>query len=304
MNDDAGASSASGARARRDAERLRDRGDGVQDARVAAEGGGGRQPPEGPDRQLDVLQLAALHRQVGPQAVRQAVRRPRQVRRGDQRQLGVLREGPPAAAAGSGRSAATSSRSPTTWPPSGCASGYVAPIDYKNVPNAENLVSNLRSVPYDPKRQFTLPWQSGAIGIGYDIKQTGGELKSLEALFDPKYKGKVTMLAEQYDSAGTVLLMKGKDPTKATVDEQLERDRGDREGQRRRPVPALHRQRLHDGPDQGQHRDRARLLRRPRAAAVRQPEPALRLPRGGRDALHRQHDAAARRRASRTRPRR
>ncbi len=101
-------------------------------------------------------------------------------------------------------------------------SGYVSPIDYKNVPNAKNLVSNLRSVPYDPKRQFSLPWQSGAIGLGYDIKQTGGELKSMDALFDPKYKGKVTMLAEQYDSAGSVLLMKGKDPTKATVDDQLE----------------------------------------------------------------------------------
>ncbi len=100
-------------------------------------------------------------------------------------------------------------------------SGYVSPIDYKNVPNAKNLVSNLRSVPYDPKRQFSLPWQSGAIGLGYDIKQTGGELKSLEALFDPKYKGKVTMLAEQYDSAGSVLLMQGKDPTQATVDDQL-----------------------------------------------------------------------------------
>lgn len=100
-------------------------------------------------------------------------------------------------------------------------SGYVTPIDYKNVPNAKNLVTNLRSVPYDPKRQFSLPWQSGAIGLGYDIRQTGGELKSIAALFDPKYKGRVTMLSEQYDSAGTVLLGMGKDPTKATVDDQL-----------------------------------------------------------------------------------
>ena len=55
-------------------------------------------PPEGADRQLDVLQLAALHRQEGPQDLRQALRRARQVRRGHQRQRRVLRQGPPAAA--------------------------------------------------------------------------------------------------------------------------------------------------------------------------------------------------------------
>ncbi len=100
-------------------------------------------------------------------------------------------------------------------------SGWVTPFDAKNVPNKKNLVSNLQTAPYDPDRQFTLPWQSGAIGLGYDIRQTGGELKSLESLFDPKYKGKVTMLSEQYDSAGSVLLLMGKDPTKASVDDQL-----------------------------------------------------------------------------------
>ncbi|MEA2168311.1 MAG: spermidine/putrescine transport system substrate-binding protein [Solirubrobacteraceae bacterium] len=100
-------------------------------------------------------------------------------------------------------------------------SGYVTPIDLGNVPNHKNLVPNLKSVPYDPKRQFTLPWQSGAIGLGYDIRQTGGELTSSKALFDPKYKGRVTMFSEHYDSAGTVLLMQGKDPTKATLDDQL-----------------------------------------------------------------------------------
>ena len=74
------------------------------------------QPPQDRDRRLDVLELAALHRQEGHQGLQQEVRRQVQVRRGDQRQLRVLREGPPAARAGHSRSAATSSRRPTTWP--------------------------------------------------------------------------------------------------------------------------------------------------------------------------------------------
>ena len=85
-------------RARRRARRVRRRAGRGREGRQGQAGRRARQPPEDHDRQLDVLQLAALHRQEGPQAVRQAVRRPRQVHRGDQRQLRVLREGPPAAA--------------------------------------------------------------------------------------------------------------------------------------------------------------------------------------------------------------
>ena len=44
---------------------------------------------------------------------------------------------------------------------------YVEPLDKKNMPNVvNNLVDNLKSVPYDKKRDFTVPWQSGAVGLG------------------------------------------------------------------------------------------------------------------------------------------
>jgi spermidine/putrescine transport system substrate-binding protein len=99
--------------------------------------------------------------------------------------------------------------------------GYVTPIDKANVPNSSNLVDELKSINYDPKREFTLPWQSGAIGIGYDPKKTGRELKSVKDLFDPKFKGRVTMLSEPYDSACTVLLGDGIDASKATIDQIL-----------------------------------------------------------------------------------
>ena len=58
-------------------------------------------------------------------------------------------------------------------------------------------------------------------GIGYNIKKTGRELKSVKDLFDPKFKGRVTMLSEPYDSASTVLLGDGVDASKATIDQIL-----------------------------------------------------------------------------------
>jgi spermidine/putrescine transport system substrate-binding protein len=99
--------------------------------------------------------------------------------------------------------------------------GYTEPIDKKNVPNFSNLVDNLKTINYDPKRAYTLPWQSGATSIGYNIKKTGRELKSIKDLFDPKFKGKVTMLSEPYDSASAVLLGDGVDASKASLDQLL-----------------------------------------------------------------------------------
>jgi spermidine/putrescine transport system substrate-binding protein len=115
---------------------------------------------------------------------------------------------------------------------------YVEPIDKKNVPNAANMTDNLKSINYDPERNYSMPWQSGAIGVGYNIKKTGRELKSVKDLFDPKFKGRVTMLSEPYDSANTVLLGDGVDASKATIDQILgaieKIDKANRDGQFRR----------------------------------------------------------------------
>jgi spermidine/putrescine transport system substrate-binding protein len=97
--------------------------------------------------------------------------------------------------------------------------GFVTAIDKKNVPNAKNLVSNLQTIGYDPKRSFTLPFQSGAIGIGYDPRKTGRKLHSIKDFFDPKFKGRVTFLSEPYDSAGMVMLMQGVDASHANLDQ-------------------------------------------------------------------------------------
>jgi spermidine/putrescine transport system substrate-binding protein len=97
--------------------------------------------------------------------------------------------------------------------------GWVEPIDKKNVPNAKNVVDNLATINYDKDRSFTLPYQSGAIGAGYNIKKTGRELKSVKDLFDPKFKGRVTMFSEPYDSACTVLLGDGIDASSASIDQ-------------------------------------------------------------------------------------
>jgi spermidine/putrescine transport system substrate-binding protein len=95
--------------------------------------------------------------------------------------------------------------------------GYVAPLDDAKFPNKANLVDNVKDVSFDPGRKFSVPWLSGMTGIGYNPKKTGRELTSINDIFDPKFKGQVTMLTEMRDTIGLVMLGLGKDPTKATV---------------------------------------------------------------------------------------
>jgi spermidine/putrescine transport system substrate-binding protein len=98
--------------------------------------------------------------------------------------------------------------------------GYVEGIDRDNVPNAANLTDNLVNVSWDKGRTRSLPWQSGMTGIGFNRKEVG-DVKSFKQLFDPKYKGRVTLLSEARDTLGLIMWMQGKKPADASIDDVL-----------------------------------------------------------------------------------
>ncbi|MEA2404398.1 MAG: spermidine/putrescine transport system substrate-binding protein [Thermoleophilaceae bacterium] len=117
-------------------------------------------------------------------------------------------------------------------------SGYAEAIDKRNVPNIKNLQPGLAHPKFDPNRNFTLPWQSGMTAIGYNKEKTGRALTSIKDLFDPKFKGKVSLLEDPYDSAGMVCLMNGvktADATDADIQKAIDKiDAENRKGQIRR----------------------------------------------------------------------
>jgi spermidine/putrescine transport system substrate-binding protein len=101
--------------------------------------------------------------------------------------------------------------------------GYVQKFDKSQLPNAtKNLIPRLRHPPFDPQRNFSMPWQSGLAGIIYRKDLVKREPKSVDDLFDPTYKGKVTMLTEMRDTVGVVAASMGFDPQKATLDQFLQ----------------------------------------------------------------------------------
>ena len=100
--------------------------------------------------------------------------------------------------------------------------GYVQKLDKSAMPNVvKNIEHAVASPDFDPKREFSVPWQTGQVLLIYRKDKTGGDLTSINDLFDPKFKGKVTFLTEMRDSVGSVLLGEGIKPEDATKDQAL-----------------------------------------------------------------------------------
>lgn len=104
--------------------------------------------------------------------------------------------------------------------------GFAAPLNKELIPNSVNLIPSLQNVPFDPGRTYSLPWQSGFTGIGWNTKLLERELgvkeiTSLDQFFDPALKGRVTILSEMTDSMGLMLNWLGYNMSNFT-DQQFE----------------------------------------------------------------------------------
>ena len=101
--------------------------------------------------------------------------------------------------------------------------GYVQRFDPAEIVTAQqNLIDRLRTPPFDAGRDYSMPWQSGFAGIVYRKDKVKREPESVDDLFDPDYKGKVTMLTEMRDTVGVVAASLGHDPETATLDQFME----------------------------------------------------------------------------------
>ena len=98
---------------------------------------------------------------------------------------------------------------------------YVQKINHANTPNLPgNIIAGpLHAPQWDPKRDFSAPWQSGLTGICYDAKKTKPVRTLTELLTRPDLKGKIAVLTELRDTIGLIMLDQGKDPATFTDDD-------------------------------------------------------------------------------------
>lgn len=85
------------------------------------------------------------------------------------------------------------------------------PINLDNVPNLENLYPRFREAPFDPGNEYSIPWQWGTTGIGYNMERVPDFRPSWEMMWDEQYSGNITMLTEIRDVFAVALFRLGYD---------------------------------------------------------------------------------------------
>jgi spermidine/putrescine transport system substrate-binding protein len=99
--------------------------------------------------------------------------------------------------------------------------GYLQEINHGDLPTVfQNILPQFEESTTDPERKFSIPWQGGQTGVWVDTTQAP-EITSVAQLFDPKYKGKVTMLTEMRDTVPLILQSEGIAADEATKEDWL-----------------------------------------------------------------------------------
>jgi len=97
--------------------------------------------------------------------------------------------------------------------------GYAQKLDKAVIPNAANILDDLRDVDFDPGRNYSLTWQSGYAGLAWNQKElerlgVPTPLRSVNDLWRPQLKGRVEVLSEFRDTLGIIMLDQGVDISK------------------------------------------------------------------------------------------
>jgi spermidine/putrescine transport system substrate-binding protein len=103
--------------------------------------------------------------------------------------------------------------------------GWLNEISDAGVPNKKNLRPDLLDSKIDPGRKVTAPYMTGMVGLAYNKAATGRDVKTMDDLWDPAFKGRVSLLSDIQDGLGMVMLAQGnspEDPTTETVQKAVD----------------------------------------------------------------------------------
>jgi spermidine/putrescine transport system substrate-binding protein len=96
--------------------------------------------------------------------------------------------------------------------------GWLNEISDTRVPNKKNLRPDLLNDASDPGRKYTAPYMTGMVGLAYNKAATGRPITKIDDMWDPKFKGKVSLLSDMQDGLGMIMSSQGNSVTDPTID--------------------------------------------------------------------------------------
>ena len=98
--------------------------------------------------------------------------------------------------------------------------GYAQKFDAANIPNKTKIREVLTNVSFDQGRNYSLTWQSGFAGFGWNVQKLPKGVRTIEDLFAPANKGRIVVLSELRDTIGIILQYQGVDPSGDFTEDQ------------------------------------------------------------------------------------
>lgn len=99
--------------------------------------------------------------------------------------------------------------------------GYAQELSQEYLPNAKNILPELKDVDFDPGRKHSLTWQSGFGVIAWNKQKVPKGLRTVSDLWQPELKGRVEVLSEMRDTIGLIMLDQGVDVSGQFTEDQF-----------------------------------------------------------------------------------
>ena len=85
-------------------------------------------------------------------------------------------------------------------------------LDFKNIPNYENIDQSFRGLYYDPDNKYTVPYTYGVVGVIYNANAVDeADVGGWDLLWNEKYKGNILQFNNSRDAFGTAQYKLGLD---------------------------------------------------------------------------------------------
>ena len=92
--------------------------------------------------------------------------------------------------------------------------GLIQKLDLSKLPNHANIAAEWKDVPWDPGREYSVPWQWGSVGMAVNSDTYSGDINTSSIFLDPPEElvGKVNVAPEMNDVLSLAIMYVGGEP--------------------------------------------------------------------------------------------
>jgi spermidine/putrescine-binding protein len=99
------------------------------------------------------------------------------------------------------------------------ARGLLEKLDLSKIPNSRHLLPRFRGMPFDPRQEYSVPYLWGTTGLAYNKARVSPPPDSWAALWDPRWRGRVTILDDAREAFEAARRAGGEAPGPPTREE-------------------------------------------------------------------------------------